>query len=387
MAEAFVAHRTDAPDDFFVLKRVRPEHANSEEYGRRFILEAQVASRVVHPNLARFREFGRVGDCFYIVMRQVRGISLHRILTKVFDEGRLPPRSVAAHLGMGILEGLSALHTVQDEEHRLRPMIHRDVTPKNVIVSEEGEAVLIDFGIAKDVYGPQITVIGQLIGTARYMAPEHRRGEYLDPRADVFSAAVILFELFAGEHPWPPQATFREVLRTTFDPPELSTRARERVPSDVLSVTMKGLQCERELRYTNAAEMSRALGKTSAADDDMGPRAVRRWLETLDLVPDERLATPVLDVRSSSASAADAEVFWTASGFLSSDSRSAARPPSREAEILQVPPLPPRRDEGLEAQDTRELEALVYGGRRASVLRVLAMLAAAIGVGLALYAL
>ncbi|MEM6367816.1 MAG: serine/threonine-protein kinase [Myxococcota bacterium] len=373
MAEAFVASRAEGgPNDPIILKRIRPEHASSSEYERRFVLEAQVASRAGHPNLAEMREFGRVGGCLYLAMTQVRGIGLHRLLDEVHAKRLRLPEPVAVHMGLGLLRGLSALHSLKDEQGRPRPMLHRDVNPKNVIVSVEGEAVLIDFGISKDVYGPSITIPGQFIGTTRYMAPEHRNAEFLDPRADVFSVSVILFELFFGRHPWRPLPGMQELLRTTFDPPELREDERKTVPEDVLTTVFKGLECLPEHRFADAARMERALAFTSASDLDGGASVVRAWLDELGWTLDEDLGTPVLDVPTSDGEGS-AEIFWTSEGLLSSE---VPRPST--SEVLSVPPLPPRRDEGLDGGETVELDAFVARTRRASSLRTVAV---ALGLG------
>jgi serine/threonine protein kinase len=360
MAEAFLATR-DGSEEQFVLKRIRPDRAGSKEYLHRFLLEAQVASRVVDPNLAKFREFGRVGECYYLTMNQVRGYSLHRLLEPIFKDDRHPPLGVAAHLGRGVLHGLAALHRVTDENGEPRPMLHRDVSPKNIIVSREGEAVLIDFGIAKDVYGPSLTIPGQLIGTARYMAPEHRRAEFIDTRADVFSASVVLFELFAGEHPWPPETSMRELLKTRLEPPEVSDAVRARVPTDVLDVMTRGLASDADDRWHDCIDMARALERSTAYDVDAGPSAVVRWLEQANLQLDEELTAPVIDTPGTDDIA---EVYWTRLGTLSTAPIPTGDLASeRSSEVLAIPPLPPRRDAVL-TEDTQELTAVVAQSRR-----------------------
>jgi len=367
MAEAYIATRTGDADPF-VLKRIRPDMAQSRSYQQRFLLEAQVVSRVIDENLVRFREFGRVGDCYYLTMNQVRGYSLHRVMSPIFQDHHHPPLGVAAHLGRGILHGLAALHRVTDENGDPRPMVHRDVTPKNIIVSRDGEAVLIDFGIAKDMYGPSITIPGELIGTARYMAPEHRRAEFIDARADVFSASVILFELFAGDHPWPPENSMRELLRTRVETPEISDEVAARVPADVLSIIVKGLESEPDDRWPDAIEMARALERSSAYDADAGPQAVVRWLEQFELDLDEELSTPVIDTPSLEREEEPAEVYWSTHGTLSS-----SLPPvgteeqERTVEILAIPPLPPRRDAVLSGT-TADLTRVVKESRRRQAL-------------------
>jgi len=348
MAEAFVAYPNRGPRDLpLVLKRIRADFAENDEYLKRFVLEAQVASRLNHNNLARFREFGRVGRCHYLVMDMVRGHSLHRLLDPVFREETPPPLPVALTIGAGILDGLAAMHAVKDEEGHARPMLHRDVTPSNVIVSEAGEAVIIDFGITKDVMGPSITLPGKVIGTARYMSPEHRKAEYINPSADVFSASVILFELLFGEHPWPPLSTMKELLRVTFDPPAISAQMTDRVPAEITKVVLRGLANDPKDRYPDAAAMRAALAACTqcARLMDSGPQQVTEWVRTLNLELDERLSAPVLDLADSGG---EAEVMWTSAGSLSTDEVRALDPTQQpSSEALTIPPLPPRREEAL----------------------------------------
>lgn len=359
MAEAFLARRREDAEVPVVLKRIRPDFAHSEAYLRRFVLEAQVASRLVHPNLVRFREFGRVGECHYIVMDHVRGHSLHRLFEKSFPRSlRLSPNA-ALHLGTGLLEGLSAMHKVLDDDGKPRPMLHRDVTPGNIIVDLEGDPVLIDFGIAKDVNGPSITLPGQVIGTARYMAPEHRRAEYIDPRADVFSASVVLYELLVGQHPWPPLKGMRELLRTAFDPPEIPAEVRQELPDSVLSVVFRGLACAPEDRWADAEEMARALRRAiPKPDPELGRSAVRAWVDHLALPVDEALTRPVIDLQPPEGD--DEEVMWSSCGRVARGpvtNESADAIAARSA-VLTIPPLPPRRDEGV---DLDEATAAAFG--------------------------
>lgn len=356
MAEAFIAQHS--PDEHpLVLKRIRPDYAHNEEYLRRFVLEAQVASRLHHPNLASFREFGRVGRCHYLVMDMVRGHSLHRLLDVVFLQQEPPPLTVAMALSAGILDGLAAMHAVKDEAGRPRPMLHRDVTPSNVIVAQDGHPVIIDFGITKDVLGPAITLPGKVIGTARYMSPEHRKAEYIDTRADVFSASVILFELLFGKHPWPPLNTMKELLRVTFDPPEITDAMSAHVPREIIDVVLKGLANDPADRFTDAAEMRDALFACKTCPRQLNAERlheVAAWVDTLNLPLDEDLSRPVVDLVDATG---EEEVMWTSSGSLSTDEAWAEDPTLPPSQPLTVPPLPPPRAAALvEAGGTEEVD-------------------------------
>ena len=365
MAEAFIAqHRVQVDAGPLVLKRIRPDFAHNDEYLRRFVLEAQVASRLDHPNLAHFKEFGRVGRCHYLAMDMVRGRSLHRLLEVVFMRQEPPPLTVAMTLGAGILDGLAAMHAVKDERGRPRPMLHRDVTPSNVIVAEDGRPVIIDFGITKDVMGPAITLPGKVIGTARYMSPEHRKAEFIDTRADVFSASVILFELLAGRHPWPPLSTMKELLRVTFDPPEVSDAMRGRVPADIIEVVLRGVANDPKDRFDDAAHMRDALFACRSCAGLVGAEHLHEvvaWVDSLRLPRDEDLSRPVVDLAEADG---EEEVMWTSSGGLSTDEVRAEDPTLAPSQPLAVPPLPPPRAAALaEAGGGEDLDLdAAFGG-------------------------
>lgn len=386
MAEAFVAHRTaDETKHPLVLKRIRPDYARSEEYLKRFILEAQVASRLDHPSLARFREFGRVGRCHYLVMDMVRGWSLQRLLDPVFESDRPPPVPVALGIGKDLLDGLACMHSVTDDEGKPRPMLHRDVTPSNAILAQSGQTTLIDFGIAKDVMGPALTLPGRVIGTVRYMSPEHRRAEFIDPRADVFSASVILFELLTGRHPWPPLRSMKELLRTTFDSPELRDVERQRVSSRLWNVVFRGLACDPTERFEDAREMSAALVAASPARGSVaGKPEVARWARSLGIELDEELSSPVVDVASSTGVN---EVMWTSTGGRTTP-EVGSEDPSAPSEALTLPPLPPRREEALPNADdhTVKREALGPSGPARALWFVVATVAV-LGAGWAVFLL
>jgi eukaryotic-like serine/threonine-protein kinase len=360
MAEVFIAHRLSAPEQSLVLKRIRPDHAENSEYLRRFVLEAQVLSRLSHPNLVHFREFGMVGECHYITMDLVKGYSLSRLLDRVFEDREPPPLEAGLHIAQGLLDGLAAMHAVKDENGRARPMLHRDVTPSNVIVMTDGTPVLIDFGIAKDVMGPAITLPGKVIGTARYMSPEHRKAEFIDTRADVFSASAILYELMIGISPWPPLESLKELLRTTFDPPDVPPEARARIAEDVIDLMVKGLACDPQDRWASAQEMGAALKRCESSVNPIdGARYAADWIASLRMPTDDDLEDPVLDHAPPSG---PNDRIWTAKGSIEESGRNriAPPPPANEmpaadtlpdARVLTIPPLPPARESVLATGD------------------------------------
>jgi serine/threonine protein kinase len=354
MGEVFLAKRREEQGGTpLVLKRLRPELAQTEEYRKRLVFEAQVASRLVHPNLVRMLEFGRVGDCDYLVMEHVAGFSLKRLLDRAIELDRPVPPNVAVTIGLGILRALAVMHDTRDEANKPRPILHRDVTPGNVIITHYGRPVMIDFGIAKDVLGPAITQVGKVIGTVRYMSPEHKKAEFLEPSADVFSASVILWELLTARPPWPPMPGARELLRTVFDPPEIDQTIRQRIPEDLMPVLLQGLECDANRRYQTAQAMVSALESTSTVNRVEGTSRsdeVKGWITTMEIPADEELDGMVIDTQSS---AGDVESrYWDHKGRVRAEEPpripTDTIPPS---EPISIPPLPPRRHSVLETGD------------------------------------
>lgn len=341
MAEVYLAKHPKFPMKPFVVKRIHPEYADQHNFVQRFVLEAQVASRITHPNLVTFREFGKVGDYYYLVMDQVRGHSLHRLLSASCAQGLRFPISAALYIGMGLLNGLAAMHTARDEQGHLRPFIHRDVTPTNIIINQAGRPTIIDFGIAKDVLGTPITLPGQVIGTARYMAPEHRQAEYVDARADVFSASVVLYELLTGLHPWPPLKGLKELLRTTFDPPDIPESIRTSVSHTALNLILRGLACKPQDRFADAETMHQALSAIlTNTQTEVARSNVCSFVNNLDLPLDEELGGPVINTHSRLGS-------HKPSAFVNASSLRVDSKTSRNLDptaALEVPPLPPARN-------------------------------------------
>jgi len=357
MGEVFLAiRRGDVSRKRVVLKRLRPEVSQNEEYHRRIIFEAQVGAKLEHPNLVRQLELGKVGDCPYLVLEYVHGFSLRRLLNPIFD-GDLPPTPTTVGLAIveSLLDGLTAMHSVKDESGVERPILHRDVTPNNVIITSEGRPVLIDFGIAKDVMGPAITQYGKVVGTARYMSPEHREGESLDVRTDLFAVSMIAFELLLGRRPWPRLASHKEMLRTVFDPPKLDPDEEARLPKELRDIVFTGLACDPEERWSSAAKMLEAIRNTKyfqmLLNYAPGEKwsMIQDWVSSTGIPSDEQQEEMVVDHAPASKSEESIDMRWSPAGRLERD-------PTPEpyriselpvGELLPIPPLPPRRESAL----------------------------------------
>ena len=186
MAEIYLAAAL-GPEGFekdVVIKRVRPGLAGDPEFVRMFIAEARVASRLNHANLVHIFDFDKHEDTYYLAMEYVRGHSLWELRRRCQERGVAMPPMLVAQIGMEVARGLAYAHRLTENGHSLE-LVHRDVTPHNVLLSFDGAVKLTDFGIAKA--GGRATTSGMLKGKFAYMSPEQARGDPVDARTDVFA--------------------------------------------------------------------------------------------------------------------------------------------------------------------------------------------------------
>ncbi|NVB81277.1 MAG: serine/threonine protein kinase [Kofleriaceae bacterium] len=199
MAEVFLAKAYGAHgfEKTIAIKRILPELASDPEFAARFIAEAKVAVRLSHANVVQVFDFGRIGESLFIAMEYVDGLDLALLLRKFKDEGRQVPLPAALHIAIEIIRALDFAH-----QHNV---VHRDVSPSNILISRAGEVKMADFGIAVAASPHRAGGPGprKVMGKWRYMSPEQTRGDTLDTRSDMFSAASVMFELFTGQKLFP----------------------------------------------------------------------------------------------------------------------------------------------------------------------------------------
>jgi serine/threonine protein kinase len=256
MAEIFLAieHGIEDVSRYVVIKRILPQVAESHEFIEMFMDEARVAARLSHPNIAQIFQFGEVGGVYYLAMEFVEGMTLSKLIRQHQDQGI--PAEMALRIAGDICAGLHHAHELCDEHERPLHVVHRDVSPQNVIVSKSGVAKLLDFGIAHASSKAHITAVGQLKGKLSYMAPEQFIGEGLDRRADVFATGVVLYEMVSGRrlfHREYEAATMRALLQEA--PPSVADRAPPEVDDIIRTATAKKIT----ERFETAAAMENAI--------------------------------------------------------------------------------------------------------------------------------
>ncbi|MFH1263604.1 MAG: bifunctional serine/threonine-protein kinase/formylglycine-generating enzyme family protein [Pseudomonadota bacterium] len=261
MAEVFKG-KLIGPKGFektLALKRILPEFGEDEEFVQMFVDEARISSNLHHKNIVQVFDFGEVARSYYIAMEFVDGPNLKNLLQRcVKDRGRFP-RDYSLYIALQIAEALEYAHNVRVEGKDVLNLIHRDVSPQNVLVSRDGEVKITDFGIAKATIKLSHTQPGKIQGKLSYMSPEQAVGRALDRRSDIFSLGVIMFELFSGVKVYAGEDTiqrYNEVREAKI--PRLATLVPD-LPSQAESLVMRMLSKDPADRPQSCAEVIREL--------------------------------------------------------------------------------------------------------------------------------
>ncbi len=261
MAEIWLARPLEGGGKPVVLKRILPQFASDPDFLQRFSEEASLTLQLVHGNVVPVFEIGRVGEDPYIAMEWVPGRDLRSILRRARERGTTAPPGVAAYLAAELLRGLDYAHRKSDETGTPLKLVHRDVSPSNVVVSNEGTVKLLDFGIAKAIGRAEATRTGVLRGKVGYMSPEQARGETVGPQSDLFSTGVVLYELLTAEKLFDGESEpeILERVKSAAIP-----RVREKnadVPIELDRILARALERDPALRYASAGEFLADLSR------------------------------------------------------------------------------------------------------------------------------
>jgi serine/threonine-protein kinase len=260
------------------IKCLHPQYARSPDFVAMFLDEARLAARIRHPNVVSTLDVvARDGELF-VVMEYVSGESLSRLLKAAAKEGRrVPPAIVACIVGQALL-GLHAAHEATDDRGEPLHVVHRDVSPQNILVGTDGVTRVLDFGIAKASSRIQSTDDGTLKGKVAYMSPEQLCQQPIDRRTDVFAAAVVLWEALTGKRLFAADSvggSIQKILHSTPDPP--SVHAPD-LPPALDHVVLQGLENDPEKRFATARDMAEAL---AAALPAANPLRVGDWVQSI----------------------------------------------------------------------------------------------------------
>jgi serine/threonine-protein kinase len=259
------------------IKAMRPQYVEDRDFVSMFIDEARLAARIRHPNVVPTLDVIQQGDELFLVMEYVHGETLSRLLRKSADMNAPVPIAVAAAIVRDVLLGLHAAHEAVDEKGRPLGVVHRDVSPQNVIVGTDGVARVLDFGVAKASGRTHTTRDGQIKGKLAYMSPEQLHGT-VTRAADVFAASVLLWETLAGERLFGGNSEGEVVTKILGGKIPRPGERRPGLGPELEEVVMKGLAPDPADRYATARDMAAALLRCCPPAD---PTAVGDWVRGL----------------------------------------------------------------------------------------------------------
>ncbi len=279
------------------IKRMHPHLAGQPEFVAMFVDEARLAARIRHPNVVPTLDVGAHEDELFLVMEYVDGVPLSALHKAARESGTLAPPEVAASIIVGLLRGLDAAHEARGDDGLPLGIVHRDVSPQNVLVGTDGVARVLDFGVAKALSQVHITQNSQLKGKLAYMAPEQVRGEGFDRRADVFGAAVVFWETLCGTKLFRAANEAAVVQAVQYQPIPFPSDVNGAVPPALDAAIMRGLDRDPERRFATAGEMADAI---EHAIPLASARFVGEWVRSLGGVGIRTRAQLVADAESRS---------------------------------------------------------------------------------------
>ncbi len=262
MADIFLARRRRELGGFekkVAIKRIFEHLTDQEETVRMFFDEARIAATLNHPNIVQIYDLGQEEGAFYIAMEFVRGADLRRICKRGLERDNYPSLDLAAHVIAETASGLHYAHTRTDEEGHPRNIIHRDISPQNILVSLDGHVKICDFGIAKAENRLARTQTGQFKGKLSYMSPEQFNSDELDARSDIFNLGIVLYEVTLAQRLFRAKTDYermRQIADADVTPP---SEVRPDFPPGLERITLKALQSDPDDRYQTAEAMQLEL--------------------------------------------------------------------------------------------------------------------------------
>ncbi len=242
-----------------IIKKILPTYAGDAEFARRLIDEGLLASRLTHANIVQVLDLGRLGPDYFIAMEFVDGPDVRTILQRAREREFALPAPIGAHILWEVARALAYAHQKRDSRGEPYGIVHRDISPANVLISWEGAVKLADFGIAKARYRLVNTLSGVLQGKFPYMSPEQGEGEELDQRSDIFSFGTLAYELLTLNRPFQAKSDIgilEKIRKAEYEDPRTH---RPELSEELVAIIHRCLEKDREKRFEDGAELERAL--------------------------------------------------------------------------------------------------------------------------------
>lgn len=258
---------------FVAVKVLRDEFTTDEEFIRRFNVEAQAAASLTHPNIVSIYDVGNEENIYYIVMELIQG----KTLKEIINEDGVLPWKWSLNIAIQIASALETAHK--------NNIVHRDIKPHNIIITEDGIAKVTDFGIAKAVSNSTITAFGTTIGSVHYFSPEHARGGFTDAKSDIYSLGVVMYEMLTGRVPFDADTPVSIALKHMQEKPVEPIKMNSKIPSAVNKIILKAMEKDLNLRYQSATEMLKDLSLALKNPDGNFVRSRSNETEYTHVIP------------------------------------------------------------------------------------------------------
>lgn len=277
MAEIYKAKRRGVKgfEKVIALKKILSGYGEDAKYLEMFVDEAKIAAELTHPNIVQIYDLGKKDDYYFIAMEYIFGKDLRLILHKLAETDILMPEELSIFLIINVLKALEYAHSAKNSKGNSLDIVHRDVSPPNILVSYYGDIKLTDFGVSKASIKMHQTVAGALKGKILYMSPEQARAvENIDFRSDLYSAGIILFELVTGKKLFLGSTEIVTLQKVQEGKVIRPSQVREGISPELETIILKALEKEPQRRYAKAADMIKALEDYLALNFDNMPDAV-----------------------------------------------------------------------------------------------------------------
>ncbi len=295
MAEIYKAktYGVDGFEKLLAIKRILPHCSADAEFIRMLVDEAKLTVLLSHANIVQVYDLGKVGDDYFISMEFIGGTNLREVMSRQTDRSGKLPEEIAVYIISEMCKGLDYAHRKTDSQGNPLNIVHRDISPQNILISYEGEVKIVDFGIAKAAMNVSHTMAGILKGKVAYMSPEQALGKPIDQRTDIFSAGVVLYEMLTGEKLFSGETQFEVLnqIRTT----RINTlMLPDHIPGPLKAILAKALAYNIKDRYLSAGDFQLDLTKyLYSSYVDFSPRLLASLLSNLFEKEIKRKETPI----------------------------------------------------------------------------------------------
>jgi serine/threonine-protein kinase len=261
MAEIYLAKQSglEGFEKVVVLKRILGHLATDEEFVSMFLDEARIAAKLSHPNIVQIYDLGKADDTYYIAMEYVSGRNVQHMISKLQQRGEHIPVEHVCRVIAGVCDGLYYAHSRKDYDGAPLNIVHRDISPQNILVSFAGGVKVVDFGIAKASTQIAQTRAGVLKGKYAYMSPEQVRGAKIDHRSDLFAVGLVMYEMITGARAFERDSSLKTLKAIVQEKPLNPRELNPEVPMEVVKLLSKALEKNPDRRYKSAQEMQLAI--------------------------------------------------------------------------------------------------------------------------------